>query len=115
MIPAYVSISRFRVRNGMEEEVAEAFRARPHLVDDASGFIRMEVLSPAEDAARHLLVGRGQLPRLAPRTHVPRLARRHPEGTEARRGRHGVARVPVRGVMTINAGAPDGRRSGPPS
>lgn len=56
MTPGYVSISRFRVRNGMEEEVAQAFRARPHLVDDAHGFLRMEVLSPAEDAAEFWLV-----------------------------------------------------------
>lgn len=56
MDPTYVSISRFRVRNGMEGEVAEAFRARPHLVDGAPGFVRMEVLSPAEDAAEFWLV-----------------------------------------------------------
>ena len=52
----YVSISRFRVRNGMENEVADAFRARPHLVDAAPGFLRMEVLSPAEDPAEFWLV-----------------------------------------------------------
>jgi heme oxygenase (mycobilin-producing) len=56
MTPAYVAISRFRVRNGMEGDVAEAFRARPHLVDDAPGFVRMDVLSPAEDAAEFWLV-----------------------------------------------------------
>ena len=56
MEPTYVSISRFRVRNGMEGEVAEAFRARPHRVDDAPGFVRMEVLSPADDAAEFWLV-----------------------------------------------------------
>jgi heme-degrading monooxygenase HmoA len=56
MRPGYVSISRFRVRNGMEEDVAEAFRARPHAVDSAPGFIRMDVLSPAEDASEFWLV-----------------------------------------------------------
>jgi heme-degrading monooxygenase HmoA len=56
MTPAYVSISRFRVRNGMEGDVADAFRARPHLVDDAPGFLRMDVLSPAEDPAEFWLV-----------------------------------------------------------
>jgi heme-degrading monooxygenase HmoA len=56
MNPAYVSISRFRVRNGMEDDVASAFRQRPHLVDDARGFLRMEVLSPSEDAAEFWLV-----------------------------------------------------------
>ncbi len=40
----------------MEAAVAEAFRARPHLVDDVPGFVRMEVLSPAEDAAEFWLV-----------------------------------------------------------
>jgi heme-degrading monooxygenase HmoA len=54
--PGYVSISRFRVRNGMEGAVADAFRARPHLVDDAPGFVRMEVLTPAEDDAEFWLV-----------------------------------------------------------
>lgn len=54
--PGYVSISRFRVRNGMEADVAAAFRGRPHLVDDAPGFLRMEVLTPAEDDAEFWLV-----------------------------------------------------------
>ena len=56
MTPGYVSISRFRVRNGMESDVADAFRARPHLVEDAPGFVRMDVLSPAEDPAEFWLV-----------------------------------------------------------
>jgi len=56
MQPGYVAISRFRVRNGMEEEVTAAFRERPHLVDGAAGFIRMDVLSPSEDAAEFWLV-----------------------------------------------------------
>jgi heme-degrading monooxygenase HmoA len=54
--PHYVSISRFRVRNGMEAAVAEAFRARPHLVDEAPGFVRMDVLSPDGDASEFWLV-----------------------------------------------------------
>lgn len=56
MTPGYVSISRFRVRNGMEGDVAHAFRERPHLVDHATGFIRMDVLSPAEEASEFWLV-----------------------------------------------------------
>lgn len=56
MMPGYVSISRFRVRNGMEADVAEAFRSRPHAVDSTPGFIRMDVLSPAEDASEFWLV-----------------------------------------------------------
>ena len=56
MTPGYVSISRFRVRNGMEGDVASAFRERPHRVDDAPGFLRMDVLSPSEDASEFWLV-----------------------------------------------------------
>jgi len=32
----------------MEEEVRRAFQSRPHLVDDAPGFCRMEVLQPLD-------------------------------------------------------------------
>lgn len=56
MTPGYVAISRFRVRNGMEEEVSAAFRERPHLVDGTPGFIRMDVLSPSEDGSEFWLV-----------------------------------------------------------
>lgn len=42
----FVALSRFVVRNGMEKDVRAAFRDRPHLVDGAPGFVRMEVLSP---------------------------------------------------------------------
>ena len=34
-----LAISRFRVANGMEKEVREAFRNRPRLVEDAPGFL----------------------------------------------------------------------------
>ena len=56
MIPGYVAISRFRVSNGMSSEVAEAFRSRPHMVESAAGFVRLDVLSPAEDDAEFWLV-----------------------------------------------------------
>ena len=46
----FVALSRFVIRNEMQKEVREAFLRRPHLVDDAPGFVRMEVLSPLEDA-----------------------------------------------------------------
>lgn len=42
----FVALSRFVVRNGMEEQVRLAFVGRPHGVDDAPGFQRMEVLRP---------------------------------------------------------------------
>jgi heme-degrading monooxygenase HmoA len=54
--PGYVSISRFRVRNGMEGDVADAFRSRPHLVEQTPGFIRMDVVSPAEDGSEFWLI-----------------------------------------------------------
>ncbi len=44
----YIALSKFAVGNGMTQEVKQAFRDRPHLVDDAGGFLRMEVLSPLD-------------------------------------------------------------------
>ncbi|MEJ6020891.1 antibiotic biosynthesis monooxygenase family protein [Ramlibacter sp. PS4R-6] len=44
----FSALSRFTIANGMQREVKEAFRQRPHLVDGAPGFVRMEVLSPLE-------------------------------------------------------------------
>ena len=44
----FMASSRFVVRNGMQEQVCEAFRTRPHLVDAAAGFCRMEVLRPLD-------------------------------------------------------------------
>jgi len=49
-------ISKFIVRNGMEEEVKEAFRNRPRLVENAKGFIRLDVISPVSNPAEiHLI------------------------------------------------------------
>lgn len=45
---SFVALSRFTVANGMEEEVRQAFRDRPHLVDGTPGFQRMEVLAPVD-------------------------------------------------------------------
>jgi signal transduction histidine kinase/heme-degrading monooxygenase HmoA len=53
-----VAISQFRVANGMEEAVKQAFRDRPRLVDQAPGFLGMEVLVSAEDASVFSLVTR---------------------------------------------------------
>jgi heme-degrading monooxygenase HmoA len=44
----FVACSRFVVSAGADE-VVEAFRRRPHAVDSAPGFIRMEVVSPLND------------------------------------------------------------------
>lgn len=46
----FASLSRFVIANGMEAEVKAAFRQRPHLVDGAAGFLRMEVISPVDHA-----------------------------------------------------------------
>jgi heme-degrading monooxygenase HmoA len=39
-------LSRFVVANGIGTDVREAFVNRPHLVENAPGFLRLEVLSP---------------------------------------------------------------------
>ncbi len=44
----YVALSKFVIANGMSDSVKAAFRNRPHLVDGASGYLRMDVLSPIE-------------------------------------------------------------------
>jgi heme-degrading monooxygenase HmoA len=41
-------LSRFVVANDMDAEVKQAFLLRPHLVDTAAGFVRMDVLSPED-------------------------------------------------------------------
>lgn len=53
-----LAISRFRVVNGMEEEVAAAFRNRPHLVERASGFLGLEVFRDRDDGGVFYLVTR---------------------------------------------------------
>lgn len=44
----FLAMSRFAVANGMETEISEAFRSRPHRVDTADGFLRMEVWRGAD-------------------------------------------------------------------
>jgi len=46
----FLAISRFAVANEMSEEVRCAFLARPHHVDVAPGFVRMEVANPTHDS-----------------------------------------------------------------
>jgi heme-degrading monooxygenase HmoA len=52
----FVAISQFVVANGMTEEVKQAFQSRPHQVDSAPGFVRMEVLSPRHEPEAFWLV-----------------------------------------------------------
>jgi heme-degrading monooxygenase HmoA len=49
-VNGFTALSRFVIANDMREEVWQAFRDRPHLVDDAPGFLRMDVLSPVDNA-----------------------------------------------------------------
>jgi len=53
---AFLALSKFKVRNGMEADVRDAFLRRPHLVDEAQGFVRMEVVSPTADDAEFWLL-----------------------------------------------------------
>jgi heme-degrading monooxygenase HmoA len=46
---AFVALSKFTVANGMTEQVKRAFLERPHLVERAPGFMRMEVISPLDE------------------------------------------------------------------
>ena len=48
-VPGFVALSKFIIANDVTPQVKAAFMARPHLVDDAPGFLRMEVLSPLDD------------------------------------------------------------------
>jgi heme-degrading monooxygenase HmoA len=41
-------LSKFTVVKGMAAQVKRAFIERPHLVENASGFLRLDVLSPCE-------------------------------------------------------------------
>jgi signal transduction histidine kinase/heme-degrading monooxygenase HmoA len=52
------AISRFRVRNGLEAEVRDAFFNRTHLVDQVPGFLGMEVFTDTDDPAIFYLLTR---------------------------------------------------------
>ncbi|MCW8885696.1 MAG: antibiotic biosynthesis monooxygenase [Motiliproteus sp.] len=52
----FVATSTFTVANGMADEVKKAFKNRPGLVDDAPGFVRMEVMTPIEIPEEFLLI-----------------------------------------------------------
>jgi|GEM_PF-797847 len=53
-----LAISRFKVANGMEGEVREAFLNRPGFVDSAKGFLGMETYTAKTDASIFYLVTR---------------------------------------------------------
>jgi heme-degrading monooxygenase HmoA len=45
----FVALSKFVVANDMLMPLKEAFQNRPHKVDTAPGFVRLDVLSPEEN------------------------------------------------------------------
>jgi len=45
----FVALSQFTVANDMAAEVKEAFQSRPHTVEAAEGFVRLDVISPEEN------------------------------------------------------------------
>ncbi len=49
MKKGFVALSIFEVVNNMIEEVKDAFINRPHFVENADGFIKLEVLCPIEN------------------------------------------------------------------
>jgi signal transduction histidine kinase/heme-degrading monooxygenase HmoA len=53
-----VVMSQFRVANGLEADVVRAFRQRPHAVEQAPGFLWLEVFVDAGDRAVFYLVTR---------------------------------------------------------
>ncbi len=53
----FIVTSRFTIRNSeMTAGVKDAFRNRPRLVDQADGFIRMEVVSPSDNPDEIMLI-----------------------------------------------------------
>jgi heme oxygenase (mycobilin-producing) len=54
----YVSLSRLRVGDGRADELVTAFRGRAHLVDDADGFVDLEVWRSDRDPRELVMVSR---------------------------------------------------------
>jgi heme-degrading monooxygenase HmoA len=54
----YVSLSRLRVEDGRAAELVAAFRRRAHLVDDADGFVDLQVWQSDRDADELVMVSR---------------------------------------------------------
>ncbi len=53
-----LAISRFKVANGMEDDVKQAFFNRPHLVDTAAGYLGMETFTLRDEPKVFYLVTR---------------------------------------------------------
>jgi heme-degrading monooxygenase HmoA len=54
----YVSMSRLRVPEDRAPELVAAFRRRAHLVDDADGFVDLQVWQSDRDPAELVMVSR---------------------------------------------------------
>src|SRR5215208_3638942 len=54
----YVSMSRLRVPDERSTELVEAFRRRAHLVDDADGFVDLQVWRSDRDRGEVVMVSR---------------------------------------------------------
>ena len=54
----YVSLSRLRIPAHASEQLIAAFRDRVHLVDDADGFVDLQVWRSERDAGEILMVSR---------------------------------------------------------
>jgi heme-degrading monooxygenase HmoA len=54
----YVSLSRLRVGQDRVDELVDAFRDRAHLVDDADGFVDLEVWHSDRDPGEVIMVSR---------------------------------------------------------
>ena len=53
-----LGMSRFKVANGLDEEVKQAFLNRPHLVDHVPGFLGMETFTEENDPSAFYLLTR---------------------------------------------------------
>ena len=54
----YVSVSRLRVPEEQAPELVAAFRRRAHLVDDADGFVDLQVWQSDRDPTELMMVSR---------------------------------------------------------
>jgi len=57
-VQSFVVVSKFTIANGLDDAVQNAFCERPHMVDDAPGFLGMEVMHPVGKTAEVWLVTR---------------------------------------------------------
>jgi heme-degrading monooxygenase HmoA len=58
MLTMYVSLSRLHLDPGLAPDLVDAFKRRAHLVDDAAGFIDLEVWQSDKDAGELIMVSR---------------------------------------------------------